>query len=180
MSRYRNRRIFSLAVLLSTVSFAEWPAYAHKGHHHHAEDTKGEKSIPENPADPLQQKLKLVGVSYADKVKPIFQKSCFDCHSDHPAYPWYYRLPGVKHLIDSDIDESKEHLNLTNGFPFAGHGTPDEDLQAIADAVQDGSMPPFRYRIMHPKNRLTDEDRAAILGWVKEGQKTLGSNNPQP
>lgn len=49
-----------------------------------------------------------INQEYLKTVKPIFQKSCFDCHGNTTVYPWYYKVPGVKQLIDNDIDEVKQ------------------------------------------------------------------------
>lgn len=71
------------------------------------------------------------------------------------------------------MKEAKEHLDFTNDFPFQGHGSPKEDLEAIADSMRDESMPPFRYRIMHWKTQLTDQEREMILKWAQNGNKIL-------
>ncbi len=93
----------------------------------------------------LKQKYTQINKLYIKTVKPIFKKSCFDCHGNTTNYPWYYKVPGVKQLIDSDIKESKKHLDFSKDFPFISHETPLKDLDAIGKSVNNNSMPPFRY-----------------------------------
>ena len=107
------------------------------------------------------------------KIKPIFKKSCFDCHGVIKKYPWYYKIPGVKHYIDYDISESKKHLDLTEDFPFISHATPLEDLNAILKTIKEGSMPPFRYWIMHKNSRLTEKEKNIVEEWVKKSIEVL-------
>ncbi|MBK9039223.1 MAG: heme-binding domain-containing protein [Bdellovibrionales bacterium] len=73
----------------------------------------------EAPNDQLSR----INELYKDKVKPIFQKKCFDCHSQNTQYPLVLQIPGARQLIDGDIEEAKEHLDFTNDFPFGGMGS---------------------------------------------------------
>jgi hypothetical protein len=138
-------------------------AYPHGDHHHVIKEQS-------NKSEDAVRITRLTEV-YTISIKPIFEKKCFDCHSSTTHYPWYHHIPGVKQVIDSDISEAKEHLDMSNGFPFNGHGTLDEDLTAIEKAIVDKTMPPFRYRLLHPSAAISDEDRAVILKWVQSGKK---------
>ncbi len=140
-------------------------AYAHKEHHH----TKP----AERPVDQRDDKLKLIRSNYLANIKPIIQKACFDCHSNQPRFPWYYGIPGIKQLIDSDIAESKEHLDFSEDFPFKGHGSPEEDLKAIKESISDGDMPPLLYRIMHPNQKMDEGERRIVLDWLEESTSSL-------
>ncbi len=41
-------------------------------------------------------------------------------------------------------------MDLSRGFPPIGKWSPTEYLGAIQDILEDHSMPPLRYRLMHP------------------------------
>lgn len=155
-----------LAALLIFIFFAS-AALAHKNHPH----TAAKKEAPSTAES--ASSIADVNDLYKRDVKAIFQRSCFDCHSQSPRLPWYHGVPLVNRLIDGDMKEAKEHLDFTNDFPFGGHGNPKEDLEAIADSVRDGSMPPFRYRIMHRETGLNEDERKAIVIWAVEGRKLL-------
>jgi hypothetical protein len=119
-------------------------------------------------------KLVRVNEQYLKAVKPIFQKKCFDCHGGTTIYPWYHQIPGVRQLLDHDIREARTDMDMSQDFPFLGKGSPTDYLGTIEDAMSDGSMPPFRYRIIHRDSKLTDGEKQTILQWVHEGQKLLG------
>jgi hypothetical protein len=118
--------------------------------------------------------LATVSEDYQKSVKPILEKKCFDCHSRYGHQPWYYSLPIVKQVIDRDIREARADIDMSEGFPFLGKGTPADYLDVLKDTVNDGSMPPFRYRIAHSGSALTEEERTAILGWISRGTAALG------
>jgi len=146
----------------------------HEAHHHAphtTENKEAEVSLTEKKV------FEEINMNYQKNVKSIFQIKCMTCHSSQTIYPFYYNWPIAKQIIDGDIAESKKHLDMTNGFPFAGHGTPSEDLEAIKKNVSNGSMPPFRYRIMHWGSTLTESEKSLITDWANESLKLL---NPKP
>lgn len=147
-------------------------ALAHKGEHH------GDQKKEEEPVDASSLEAKLLqklNEEYVANVKPIFQRSCMNCHSTNVDYPWYHILPGAKQLIDYDVTEAKVHLDMTKDFPFGGHGTPLEDLEAIQSSLEKGTMPPFRYRAMHWSSRIGTDDLGTIQTWIKTGLAELRS-----
>lgn len=150
---------FVLTMLLAPVS------HAHKGEKHESHHEL-KKEAPSIQMEPIVS-------AYKTSVNPIFQRSCFNCHSQSVQYPWYYRIPGAKQLIDKDISEAREHLDMSRGFPFGGHGSLTEDLEAIRDAIQNDSMPPFRYRLMHWGASLSSEEKAVVLNWVGRSLEAL-------
>lgn len=164
----------SIYILFLALSLgASIGAFAHKGHGHG-------QAPAESPIGSGAEKAAFtkINTDYLNRVKPIFQKSCFDCHSDQTRYPWYHQVLGIKQLLDRDISEAKKHMDMSGDFPFQGHGTPPEDLEAIADVVSKGSMPPFRYRLMHPGSKLSESERSVVLEWVKESRAEIEGLRP--
>lgn len=150
-------------------------AFAHQGHSHHPK-TAG---AAETTSDADQSVVRAIQQDYNLSARHILEQKCMDCHGGTPRFPWYYKIPGVRQLLDHDVAESKEHLDFSKGYPFGGHGTPAEDLQAIQEAMNDGSMPPFRYRIMHPESTVQGADRDVIIGWTQRALKLLSSEKTE-
>ncbi|MBF0280807.1 MAG: heme-binding domain-containing protein [SAR324 cluster bacterium] len=117
--------------------------------------------------------IESIAKSYQETVQPIFEKKCYNCHSNTIDYPWYYKIPGIKQIINHDIEEAKSHLDLSDGFPFGGHGSPLDDLGAIAVSVLIDNMPPLRYKIAHQNSSLEVEEKLEILKWVVDSQNKL-------
>ena len=106
-------------------------------------------------------------------VRYIFRKSCFDCHSDSTKYPWYHVLPFIGGMIDDDIKEAKEHLDLSNDFPFSGHATQIERLREIREEIADGDMPILSYRFMHWGLLIEGKRQDSLFLWIDESIKLL-------
>ncbi|MBU3914998.1 heme-binding domain-containing protein [bacterium] len=130
-----------------------------------------------NQDDQMNQMMKehfaWINQHYATEAKSILIKKCADCHGTPDSYPWYYAIPGIKQIMDYDIREAKKHIELSNDFPFGGHGNPESDLKGLRKTVSEGNMPPFRYWIANPSSRLTDADKKAILSWIDLSLKRL-------
>lgn len=146
--------------------------FAHEGERHPVNDEEWE-TISEKVSE---NTLKEINFSYVKKVKPIFQNKCLDCHGSGNPLPWYASIPGPKHLILDDIKEAKKHMDMSSDFPFLGHGTPEDDLMALAKTVKQGSMPPLRYKIMHWSSSLNEDENKAISEWIED---SLNLINPK-
>lgn len=158
---------YASTVLLSVfVIFAlSESAFSHVRHQH-------EQSAQPKPST-SELRITKIAETYRKSIQPIFEKKCFDCHGNTTHYPWYYVIPGAKQLINHDVEEAKEHIDFSNGYPFSGHGSLIEDLQAIRETVEKKEMPPFLYRILHPKSALTSSEKDAITQWTNDSEKAL-------
>ncbi len=116
-----------------------------------------------------------INAAYNTSIKPIFQKKCFDCHSNKPTFPWYYAVPGVKQLINHDIEEGLEEMDLSKDFPFASKENKAQAklLKDLKEEIEKGDMPPFTYRIMHTDSKITVEEKLLISRWVDESVELL-------
>jgi hypothetical protein len=149
-------------------------ALAHQAHHHAHPGAEATSPMTRKEGEP---EIKVVREGYRSRIEPIFQKSCMDCHSAQTRYPWYHKIPGIKQMLDSDIREAKHHLDLSDGYPFKSHATPIEDLDAIAESVQKGTMPSLFYRIMHRSDAMTHEEKKAVLEWAEKSKELLKKKN---
>lgn len=117
--------------------------------------------------------MNAINKNYQIRVKGIFEEKCADCHGTPDKFPWYYMVPGIKQIMDYDIREAKKHIEMSNDFPFGGHGTPQKDLKTLKKTVQEDSMPPLRYWIIQPGKRIKTEDRKVILEWIEQSESLL-------
>jgi len=66
----------------------------------------------DNPA--VDQTKDFIAVSNApEEVAAILKMSCYDCHSDEAAYPWYTYIQPIGWWVKDHINEGKGHLNFS-------------------------------------------------------------------
>lgn len=147
------------------------PLFAHGNETHDSI----ENPVVENETTNQAMLYEKINALYVQNVRAVFDKKCLDCHGTKKM-PWYYSFPVVKQIIDSDVAEAKKHLDMTNDFPFKGHGNVKDDLKSIKDVVDKNSMPPWQYQMLHWSSSLSSEEKEKVNGWVENALKILSSD----
>jgi hypothetical protein len=91
------------------------------------------------------------------QTRNTFFRVCKNCHSNETVWPWYGSIAPFSWLVQSDVDEGRSKLNVTEW------GHPENRGDKAAGEVRDGSMPPWYYQPLHPEARLTEDERAAFI-----------------
>lgn len=90
-------------------------------------------------------------------TRASFDRSCGDCHSHATRWPWYSHVAPVSWLIAHDVEEGREHFNVSEwGLPRRNDG--DE----ASEKLRDGDMPPRVYLLAHPEARLSAAEREVL------------------
>lgn len=170
----RNSLLFLAVIFFTNISLV----FGHGDEKHDStimpiDNIKQKSYGDEKQVNYQEEAFRKITIAYQKDIKPIFENSCFNCHSQQVNYPWYYELPLVKNLIDEDIKEARTHVIFGEGFPFQGHGEPSNDLKAIRESVSEREMPPLEYVVMHPSSYINEEEQVIIKKWVNESLEVL-------
>jgi hypothetical protein len=100
-------------------------------------------------------------------VKQILERSCYNCHSNETKWPWYSHVAPVSWLVASDVHEARQHFNFSNWQNMKL-----VDQLAVRRGawkhVEEGSMPPGLYLLMHSDARLDANEKEVIHKWAQE------------
>ncbi|MCX6061063.1 MAG: heme-binding domain-containing protein [Campylobacterales bacterium] len=100
------------------------------------------------------------------RTKELFNNACANCHSHETKYPWYSNVAPVSWLLQRDIDEGREHFNVSVwGAQKKNKG------KDAAKEVREGEMPPWFYLPTHPEAKLTDTQKQELISGL---EKTFG------
>lgn len=116
---------------------------------------------------PTEEVLAKVNQAYLADVKPIFERKCLDCHGERPL-PWYAALPVAKQIIEDDVREAKEHMDMSEDFPFKGHGNPKDDLEQLVKTLEQDTMPPWQYKLLNWNSSLSHSEKKVIHKWIQD------------
>lgn len=111
-----------------------------------------------------------------DSVAILIKNACYDCHSFETKFPWYANMAPVSWMLKSHIKNGRQNMNLSiwGTYPKSKKIA---IVGEIIEVVDTKRMPLKSYTWMHPKARLTDEQRQQIAGWgAKEEVKLTKSN----
>jgi len=106
------------------------------------------------------------------RVRALTKNACFDCHSNETTWPWYSNVAPVSWMVQHDVDSGRSTLNFSEG------NQPQEaDPDDIVEVVKSGEMPPWYYRIAHPKSRLSSAEKATLAAGLAQ---TVRNSPPGP
>ncbi len=105
-------------------------------------------------------------------VKAIFDRSCKDCHSNETRWPAYGYVAPMSLLLVRDVEEGREHLNLSE---WGGYDTDSQRdvLVEICRQVRQGNMPLKRYTLIHSSAKLTATDVETLCNWTSTMRQSL-------
>lgn len=99
-------------------------------------------------------------------VKAILERACYDCHSNKTVWPWYSHVAPVSWLVAKDVRNGRHEVNFTE-WPTFDPDDQEHIFKHIAKQVDRRAMPLPMYLTMHPKARLSDEDRRVLVSWAR-------------
>ncbi len=101
------------------------------------------------------------------QTRALAVRACFDCHSNETVWPWYSNVAPVSWLVQRDVDEGRRRLNWSE-WNVAGQRF---ERESGAEAVLEGTMPPWFYLPLHPAARLTAAEKQQLVTGL---QNTFG------
>ncbi len=104
-----------------------------------------------------------------ENIIRLMEKKCADCHADGVDLPFYAKLPIASSIVGADIQRGKEWFKLGQDA-FGSKPASEAVLAKIQYAVENDSMPPGNYRLMHWDSGLSENDKAALLGWIRSAR----------
>ncbi len=107
--------------------------------------------------------------SVPENVQVILKESCFDCHSNHTAYPWYANIAPASWMLSRHIQEGREKLNFSE---WGNYSVKDrmELSEEIIEEVSENGMPLKSYVLIHRNAKLSPEEKEIIrTQFLKEG-----------
>jgi len=108
-------------------------------------------------------------------LKPGFERSCYDCHSRFTQFPWYYKLPIIKGMIDKDIKQARRNVDFSNGYPFTGKGSQADMLKGMREEISEGEMPPMSYRVIHWGRQIEGAGMESVINWIDSSLARLAA-----
>ncbi len=131
-----------------------------------------EKNISGNIANEITTKY-TVPPNVMNTLKP----ACYDCHSNHTEYPWYWNIQPVAWFMSGHTKDGKRHLNFSD-FTSAEIWRQYKRLDEIGDEIKSGDMPLTSYTLIHRDARLTDQQKNDIQNWVDATRKEIERSYP--
>lgn len=96
------------------------------------------------------------------RTKELFNNACANCHSHQTVYPWYSNVAPISWLLQRDVNEGREHFNVS-----AWGAQKKNEGKDAAKEVREGEMPPWFYLPTHPEAKLTDAQKQELINGLE-------------
>jgi len=86
------------------------------------------------------------------RTRELAVRACFDCHSNQTTWPWYADVAPFSWVVENDVNGARDTLN------FSEWNRTYDLAEQCGPSVVSHDMPPFKYRMAHPRADLTQEE----------------------
>ncbi len=93
----------------------------------------------------------------SEGARDLAVAACYDCHSNETDWPVYSYVAPMSWLVRRDVESGRDELN------FSTWDDDDGDADDAAETIEEGSMPPSQYTLLHPDARLSDEEEEELI-----------------
>ena len=97
------------------------------------------------------------------QTRALAQRACFACHSNETNWPIYTKLPIGSWLAVFDTLRGRRVFNLSEWGTQPVQGERGSGVSDIVAVINDGSMPPGLYTLMHPDAVLSPAEKQQLI-----------------
>jgi hypothetical protein len=115
----------------------------------------------------------------SSELTAIMKDACNDCHTNSTVYPSYTNIQPVGFWLNHHVNEGKQHVNYSE-FTNKKVALQYHKLEETIEMVKEGEMPlsSYTYFGLHPKAKLTQEQKNSIVTWAQQAMDTLKAHYP--
>ena len=107
----------------------------------------------------------------SEDARALAVAACYDCHSNETEWPVYSYVAPMSWLVRNDVESGRDELN------FSTWDEDDGDADDAAELIEDGSMPPSQYTLLHPDARLSAEEQAELIAALEAMDEARGDDD---
>jgi hypothetical protein len=100
-----------------------------------------------------------------DAIHRTLTEKCYDCHSNHTRYAWYFRIQPLGWWLAAHVYEGKSQLNFSEFRAYRDEEARDK-LSKIATIMSSGSDHLKNYSLFGPADEVSVEDMQVVQSWV--------------
>ncbi|WP_417364089.1 heme-binding domain-containing protein [Galbibacter sp.] len=99
------------------------------------------------------------------KIQNQLMQSCYDCHSNNTAYPWYSKIQPAAWFLEDHIKEGKAEFNFNEWHNYSDRRK-NSKLRSIIKQIENGEMPLDSYTLIHKDAILSENDKKVVIDFI--------------
>ncbi len=104
------------------------------------------------------------------EIAVLLSGACYDCHSHQTQYPWYTSIQPVGWFVRSHYRGGRMNVNFSEWTDYS-ETEKTHKLEEAIEVIGNKRMPMKSYAFMHKPAKLSDNDRATLISWLREAVK---------
>lgn len=109
------------------------------------------------------------------QIGSLITRACYDCHSNQTKWPWYSHIAPVSWIVAHDVFRGRQELNFSEWSTYYP-ATRRRKFQWMRRVLQERTMPPTLYILIHRSAHLTNSDRTTLEQWIQHQLNTVPSD----
>jgi cytochrome c peroxidase len=104
------------------------------------------------------------------RVASILEQKCSGCHTNVAELPFYADLPVVGAMVEQDLSSGIKHIDMVAALapPEGKSVTSEVTLSKIEHVLEERSMPPAHYLMVHWNGSITNTEEQIIRNWISK------------
>ena len=102
-------------------------------------------------------------------VSDVVMEKCMACHSRNYDLPFYAKIAGIRQIIEQDYRDGLRAMDLNAELVEADADKPvgETTLAKMEWVINNNTMPPAKFTVVHWSSRLSEEEKKLIRDWVR-------------
>lgn len=107
-----------------------------------------------------------------NNIKNKLQVSCYDCHSNNTAYPWYNKIQPIAWFLEDHVKEGKAELNFSE-WDALSNRRKGSKLRSIIKQIESDKMPLESYTVIHRNALYSEAEKKEVIEYLSELKNNL-------
>ncbi|SEI92238.1 Cytochrome P460 [Dyadobacter koreensis] len=99
------------------------------------------------------------------EVLSIFERSCYDCHSNETDLRWYDKIAPFSYVVAADVNEARKRFNFSE-WDTLSKSDQETKLWYMINMIDAGKMPLATYTSVHPESKVSKADLDVLKNYV--------------
>jgi len=125
-----------------------------------------------NQSDTVPQTDFMLVNKVPEDIKNKLQVSCYDCHSNNTAYPWYNKVQPFSWFLEDHVAEGKKELNFSEWDNYSNRRKKSK-LKSISSQITDDKMPLNSYTLIHRNAVFSQAEKHRMTQYLSELKDSL-------
>jgi len=97
----------------------------------------------------------------------LVERTCYMCHSNETRLPLYMQVAPLSWIAAQRVNNARTHLN------FSEQRADEISMNEIIASIENGSMPPAQYLLLHPEAQLSEIEKAQLISGIRATLSSL-------